>query len=106
MGQNSDEIKNLAKWFLPAIAALGLAVTNPNKDDFVDQVMAAANSSCEGWLCKTALFLGDGAFRKLLENNTIRYNLVIASVYVTSFEQDQKIMTLGILGNFVSLSGQ
>ncbi len=82
------------------LAALTAAITNPDKDEFVDYVESEyVQSSSESFLGKTLTLITKGIVGSIADQAT-RKNLVLFSIY--EFGDNRY---LGIYGNFVVLEG-
>lgn len=91
----------IKKWvFCCFIILAALAGTNPSKDDFNAWAKVKLMQNSENGLLSLVVGI---AGRDIFDSTTDRKNLLIFSIYRTSFG-DGKILTLGIAGNFFELN--
>ncbi|MBD2186968.1 DUF4359 domain-containing protein [Pseudanabaena mucicola] len=97
-----------------AIVAVGMAISNPSKERYVEYAATefsetGKNSLCAGDMpiaaqqsCKFLISQGKGVITGIVENSTKQQNFILFSLYETDMP-DKKITTIAALGNFYML---
>jgi molybdopterin-guanine dinucleotide biosynthesis protein A len=94
-----------------AIVAVGMAISNPSKERYIEYASTefsetGKNSLCAGDMpiaaqqsCKFLISQGKGVIKTVVENSTKHQNFVLFSLYETDMP-DKKITTIAAFGNF------
>ncbi|NJN75351.1 MAG: DUF4359 domain-containing protein [Synechococcaceae cyanobacterium RL_1_2] len=98
MAQQPKKVLALAGLFGIGI----LSMTNPDRETYTKYASSALNRHCNNLICDWGMTIWGGKVRELIDQNTERYNLVLFSIYRSQLIDNQEIVTLAILGNFVT----